>query len=72
MARANGREAFVEFSAGEMRSMLHKLGMRWFPVVGWAERGGGFADGHGNSVPRFHITWGTGLGVLKPYVDLRQ
>ena len=63
-------EAFVDFSAGEMRSMLHKLGMRWFPVVGWAERGGGFADGHGNSVPRFHITWGTGPGVLKPYVDL--
>ena len=63
-------EAFVDFSAGEMRAMLHKLGMRWFPVVGWAERGGGFADGHGNSVPRFHITWGTGPGVLKPYVDL--
>ena len=65
-------EAFVEFSAGEMRSMLHNLGMRWFPVVGWAERGGGFADGHGNSVPRFHITWGTGPGVLKPYVDLAK
>ena len=63
-------QAFVDFSAGEMRSMLHKLGMRWFPVVGWAERGGGFADGHGNSVPRFHITWGTGPGVLKPYIDL--
>jgi len=65
-------EAFVEYSSGSMRDDLHQLGMRWFPVVGWAERGGGFADGHGNSVPRFHITWGTGPGVLKPYVELAR
>jgi predicted oxidoreductase len=32
--------------------------------VGWAERGDGRADGHGNSVPRFHITWGTGPAVV--------
>lgn len=62
-------EAYVDFAAGEMRSWLHGLGLRWFPVVGWAERGGGMAHGHGNSVPRFHLTWGTGPGVLKPYVD---
>ncbi|MGR3455471.1 FAD-binding dehydrogenase [Pseudooceanicola sp.] len=61
--------AYLEFAAGEMRSWLHGLGLRWFPVVGWAERGGGHADGHGNSVPRFHLTWGTGPGVLKPFVD---
>lgn len=61
-------EAFVQFAAGGMREWLHELGMRWFPVVGWAERGGGAADGHGNSVPRFHITWGTGRGVLAPFV----
>jgi hypothetical protein len=42
--------------------------MRWFPVVGWAERGDGSASGHGNSVPRFHITWGTGPGVLEPFL----
>jgi predicted oxidoreductase len=60
-------EAFVDFSAGEMRPWLHSLGMRWFPVVGWAERGGALAHGHGNSVPRFHITWGTGPGVLEPF-----
>ncbi|MGX9355059.1 FAD-binding dehydrogenase [Roseobacteraceae bacterium S113] len=61
-------EAYVDFAAGEMRSWLHQLGLRWFPVVGWAERGGGFAGGHGNSVPRFHITWGTGPGVLEHFV----
>ena len=61
--------AYLDFAAGEMRSWLHGLGMRWFPVVGWAERGGSYANGHGNSVPRFHITWGTGPGVLKPFID---
>jgi predicted oxidoreductase len=60
-------EAYVDFAAGEMRPWLHSLGMRWFPVVGWAERGGALAHGHGNSVPRFHITWGTGPGVVEPF-----
>ncbi len=60
-------EAYVDFAAGEMRPWLHAMGMRWFPVVGWAERGGGHAHGHGNSVPRFHITWGTGPGVVEPF-----
>ncbi|WP_017596573.1 FAD-binding dehydrogenase [Nocardiopsis potens] len=59
--------AYVEFAAGEKRSWLNSLGVRFFPVVGWAERGGGLAGGHGNSVPRFHITWGTGPGVLEPF-----
>lgn len=61
-------QSYVDFAAGEMRSWLHGQGMRWFPVVGWAERGDGSASGHGNSVPRFHITWGTGPGVLEPFV----
>lgn len=59
---------FVAFAAGPMRAWLCGLGMRWFPVVGWAERGGISAQGHGNSVPRFHLTWGTGPGVLRPFV----
>ncbi|MCS5720894.1 FAD-binding dehydrogenase [Herbiconiux sp. CPCC 203407] len=61
-------DAYLEFAAGEKRSWLHGLGVRFFPVVGWAERGGGVAMGHGNSVPRFHITWGTGPGVLEPFL----
>jgi len=61
-------ERYLEFASGEMRSWLYDLGMRWFPVIGWAERGGSLADGHGNSVPRFHITWGTGPGVIEPFV----
>ncbi len=65
-------EAYLDYAAGPMRADLAAIGMRWFPVVGWAERGGGFADGHGNSVPRFHITWGAGEGVVAPYVRLAQ
>ena len=60
-------EAYVEFAATEKRRWLHALGMRWFPLVGWAERGGYLADGHGNSVPRFHVTWGSGPGVVAPF-----
>ncbi|AZU61721.1 FAD-binding dehydrogenase [Neobacillus mesonae] len=60
-------EAYVDFAAGEKRQWLHDMGVRFFPVVGWAERGGYLAEGHGNSVPRFHIVWGTGPGLVKPF-----
>ncbi|MCF7551239.1 FAD-binding dehydrogenase [Pseudonocardia sp. WMMC193] len=59
--------AYVDFAAGEKRAWLHGMGVRWFPIVGWAERGGYLADGHGNSVPRFHVTWGTGPGLVAPF-----
>jgi uncharacterized protein len=61
-------EAYVDFAAGEKRAWLHAQGLRLFPLVQWAERGGYFPGGHGNSVPRFHITWGTGPGVLEPFL----
>jgi uncharacterized protein len=59
--------AYVDFAAGEKRSWLHAQGMRFFPAVGWAERGAAGAGGPGNSVPRFHVTWGTGPAVLEPF-----
>jgi len=61
-------EAYLEFAAGEKRAWLAALGVHFFPAVGWAERGGGLATGHGNSVPRFHIVWGTGPGILAPFL----
>ncbi|MFD5000819.1 FAD-binding dehydrogenase [Streptomyces buecherae] len=60
-------KAYVDFASGEKRAWLRALGVRFFPVVGWAERGGYDATGHGNSVPRFHITWGTGPGLVAPF-----
>ncbi|WP_367118354.1 hypothetical protein [uncultured Brevundimonas sp.] len=53
----------MEFAAGEKRDWLRRHGVRLTSMVGWAERG----DGHGNSVPRFHVAWGTGTGVSGPF-----
>jgi predicted oxidoreductase len=60
-------EAYLDFAAGEKRAWLRGQGVGFFPVVGWAERGGYTATGHGNSVPRFHIVWGTGPGIVEPF-----
>ncbi|HEY6688575.1 MAG TPA: FAD-binding dehydrogenase [Propionibacteriaceae bacterium] len=62
-------EAYVHFAAGEQRRWLHELGVRWFPLVQWAERGGYTVPGHGNSVPRFHIAWGTGPALVEPFAE---
>ncbi|WP_333764703.1 FAD-binding dehydrogenase [Streptomyces sp. IBSBF 2390] len=60
--------AYVQFAAGEKRTWLQGHGIELLPTVGWAERGDLRADGHGNSVPRFHVAWGTGTGVVEPFV----
>ncbi|MGL5818049.1 MAG: FAD-binding dehydrogenase, partial [Phycicoccus sp.] len=62
-------QAYVEWAASEKYEWLRSLGISFFPVVGWAERGDGTSSGHGNSVPRFHIPWGTGTGVVAPFED---
>ncbi|GAC1373074.1 MAG: FAD-binding dehydrogenase [Pseudarthrobacter sp.] len=67
-ARQWGR-AYVEFAAGEKRAWLQEQGIKFTPLVGWAERGDGRAGGHGNSVPRFHVPWGTGTGISEPFAD---
>jgi uncharacterized protein len=61
-------EAYVQWAAGEKRSWMRERGIRFLPNPGWAERGGYGAIGHGNSVPRFHVTWGTGPGIIDPFV----
>ncbi|MGY4857119.1 FAD-binding dehydrogenase [Cryobacterium sp. AP23] len=61
-------EAYLNFAAGEKRAWLRERGVTFFPVVGWAERGGYTALQHGNSVPRFHIVWGTGPAILEPFI----
>ena len=61
-------EAYVAWASGEKRSWLRNQGLRFFPIVGWAERGGYLATEPGNSVPRFHVTWGTGPAVVEPFI----
>ncbi len=65
-------EAYIDFAAGEKRSWLKARGVSWFPIVGWAERGGQGAIGHGNSVPRFHVTWGRARRCWRPSSPARS
>ncbi|RKR30102.1 FAD-binding dehydrogenase [Arthrobacter oryzae] len=60
--------AYVNFASGEKRAWLTSLGVGLFPLVQWAERGGYGPDGHGNTVPRFHVAWGTGPALVAPFL----
>ncbi len=62
-------QAYLDFAAGEKRDYLRGLGVKFLPIVGWAERGDGSAHGHGNSVPRFHLTWGTGPEIVRVFAE---
>jgi predicted oxidoreductase len=55
-------EQYVTRARDDVGAWLREIGVRFFPVVNWAERGN-FGDG--NSVPRFHLTWGTGKGLVQ-------
>jgi predicted oxidoreductase len=52
---------YVARARDEVGEWLKRYGVRFFPVVNWAERG---VYGDGNSVPRFHLTWGTGKAIV--------
>src|SRR5262249_22355766 len=39
-------QAYVRFAAGEKRAYLHDLGLRFTPVLGWAQRGAGTPHAH--------------------------
>ncbi|HTX29758.1 MAG TPA: FAD-binding dehydrogenase [Solirubrobacteraceae bacterium] len=54
-------EEYVSRARDEVGGWLRQYGVRFFPVVNWAERG---VYGDGNSVPRFHLTWGTGKALV--------
>ncbi|WP_018024134.1 FAD-binding dehydrogenase [Corynebacterium ulceribovis] len=60
---------YINFATYEKRDYLRGLGLRVVPTVGWAERGDGRADGHGNSVPRFHLAWGTGPEIVRIFEE---
>jgi predicted oxidoreductase len=55
-------EQYVTRARDDVGAWLREIGVRFFPVVNWAERGN-FGDG--NSVPRFHLTWGTGKALVQ-------
>ena len=54
-------EEYVRRARDDVGGWLKRHGVRFFPVVNWAERG---VYGDGNSVPRFHLTWGCGKALV--------
>jgi predicted oxidoreductase len=54
-------EQYVTRARDDVGRWLKSIGVKFFPVVNWAERG---VYGDGNSVPRFHLTWGTGKRLV--------
>ena len=60
-------QAYVEQSAEKVFHWLREKGMRFLPAINWVERGN-FVPG--NSVPRYHVLWGTGLGLVERFVAL--
>lgn len=54
-------EAYVHRCTEEVGSWLRERGVEIFRAVNWTERGYYVP---GNSVPRFHIVWGTGKGII--------
>jgi predicted oxidoreductase len=55
-------EAYVNRSKELIWDWLSKRGVSFLPVVNWPERGLFYP---GNSVPRWHIAWGTGYGIIE-------
>lgn len=62
-------KAFVDFATDEFEDYLRARGLGFLFNVGWAERGDGRSDGHGNSVPRFHVAWGAGPEVVRIFQE---
>jgi predicted oxidoreductase len=54
-------EEYVTRARDDVGTWLKGIGVKFFPIVNWAERG---VYGDGNSVPRFHLTWGTGKRLV--------
>jgi uncharacterized protein len=53
-------QAYVQRATTDVRGWVRRLGVTFLPVVNWVERG---EFQPGNSVPRFHVAWGTGKGI---------
>lgn len=59
-------EVYVNESREVVYDWLRGCGLKFFPVVHWVERGLRHA---GNSVPRFHMVWGTGQRLIEALLE---
>ncbi|MBT0570171.1 FAD-dependent oxidoreductase [Curvibacter sp. CHRR-16] len=62
-------EHYVERSTPDVYEYLQALGVGFMPAVNWVERG---LQGQGNSVPRYHVVWGTSLHLTQAVIAAVQ
>lgn len=55
-------EAYAEYNRPEVYDWLKQRGIGFLPAVQWPERGN---HGDGNSLPRYHVAWGCGRGIVQ-------
>jgi len=58
---------YVQRCRPDVHDFLRACGIRFFPAPQWVERG---HYGEGNSVPRYHVVWGTGLRLATRIVEV--
>jgi uncharacterized protein len=56
---------YVSRTTADVYRWVRRYGVSFLPVVNWVERGEFYP---GNSVPRFHISWGTGKGLTEALI----
>lgn len=59
---------YIDHNREDVHDWLTGFGIRFFPVVHWVERGDFGHLGGGNSVPRYHLTWGTGWELTQTLI----
>ena len=59
-------EHYVERSCPDVHDWLIGHGLKFMPAVNWVERG---RFGDGNSVPRYHIVWGTARKLTRCMIE---
>jgi len=58
---------YVNDSSNKVYKWLVRHGIKFFPAVNWVERG---QYCRGNSLPRYHILWGTGYRLVERFQEL--
>ncbi|MBZ0088119.1 MAG: FAD-dependent oxidoreductase [Thermomonas sp.] len=57
---------YVERSRNDVHDWLEAHGIGFLPAVNWVERG---RFGEGNSLPRYHVIWGTAQRMVRTLAD---
>ena len=58
---------YVDHCSKDVYEWLIQHGLKFLPAVNWVERG---QYGEGNCLPRYHVLWGTGFGLVQRFISL--